>query len=134
MSARSNSLTNMKQLTEDDLRSLYYILRAHFSQPDKEAAQNIAEFAKKYYGPEVVLARVEVTSEYNDSTYDNRVQYIAMYDKDGNEVPPLPRKGNEARRLMPGMYRVDDETRERITDDICISLSNKLPCVYMEVK
>lgn len=49
---------------------------------------------------EAVSAIVTLDSEYNDETYEHKVQYVGVYDKSGAEIHPLRGKEREARKKM----------------------------------
>lgn len=97
-------------------------------------------FAKKYYPAEAHTMTLVVYSEYNDSTYDNGLQYVLVHDKDGNELPPLKKTARECREgwthlkipnTCVGHYG-DNETEEPM-EDVVIQLVDELPEFYVKV-
>jgi len=73
---------------------------------------SLKDFVAKHYPEGATKVGIEPHSEYNDSTYDNYLQYIAVYDKNGKEMLPLD--GKKARGMMPSFgesflpYETDD--------------------------
>lgn len=97
-------------------------------------------FAKKYYPPEAYTMTLVVDSEYNDSTYDNELQYVIVHDKDGNELPPLKKTAKECRTgwlnlKIPNtcVGHFGDNESEEPLEDVVIRLSNELPEFYVKV-
>lgn len=102
---------NFRKLTKEEIAELFHI------KHDKNL--NICkDFVRKYYPKTVVSFEILVQSEYNDSTYDNRLRYIIAYDKNGNEVPPNKATAKEARQKIEDLYLGDsyNETNEALTD------------------
>ena len=73
---------------------------------------SLKDFVAKHYPEGAFRVEIEPHSEYNDQTYDNYLQYIAVYDKDGNELHPFD--GKKARGAMRSLgevflpYETDD--------------------------
>lgn len=81
-----------------------------------------------------------VHSEYNDSTYDNGLQYVLVHDKDGNELPPLKKTARECREGWTNLkipntcvgHYGDNESEEPM-EDVVIQLVDELPEFYVKV-
>ena len=52
--------------------------------------EEIKQFVKNNYPSTAFYAVVRFNSEYNDETYDNRVESLAVYDQNKEEI--LPKK------------------------------------------
>lgn len=118
-----------RKVTRKELESLGFVF---FTDKYKE---HIA-FARKYYPKEATSLVLCINSEYNDETYDNRLQYVIAYNKDGNELPPLKETAKECRQKwfelsIPGMGKYGYESQEQI-DDIVIPLSDTIPDLYVK--
>ncbi len=98
------------------------------------------DFAKRYYPPEAYTMTLVVHSEYNDSSYDNQLQYVIVHDKDGNELPPIKKTAKECRSgweslTIPGSFSGnygDNESEEPI-EDVVIQLTDELPEFYVKI-
>ena len=122
-----------RKLTPNELKNLGIVI-----DDDRYKIHNA--FARKYYPANATSMVLVVDSEYNDSTYDNTLKYVIVYDKDGNELPPLKETAAECRSkwhfdnlpvtLFTGHY---NETSERV-DDIVIPLNQNLPDLYVKVE
>lgn len=91
-------------------------------------------FAKKYYPPEATSLVMCINSEYNDNTYDNNLAYIIVYDKNGNELPPLKTTAKECREKwfdlpVPGMSKYGSS--EEPVENVSIPLV-ELPDLYIK--
>jgi hypothetical protein len=82
-----------------------------------------------------------VHSEYNDCTYDNSFQYIIVYDKDGNELPPLKKTAKECREHWTTEYLPIPNTHhghyggaesDEPLDDVVIPLISEVPEFYIK--
>ena len=98
------------------------------------------DFAKKYYPAEAHTMTLVIHSEYNDSTYDNELQYVLVHDKDGNELPPIKKTAKECRDSWSDLripntsigHYGDNESAEPI-EDVVIQLTDELPEFYVKV-
>jgi hypothetical protein len=81
-------MSSYRRATLQDLAKLGYV-------PNTQKYKEHIEFARKYYPPEATTMVMTIHSEYNDCTYDNSFQYVIVYDKDGNELPPLKKTAKE---------------------------------------
>ena len=98
------------------------------------------DFARKYYPSEAYTMTLVVHSEYNDSSYDNQLQYVIVHDKDGNELPPVKKTAKECRAgwanlTIPGSFNGNygsNESEEPI-EDVVIPLSVEMPEFYVKV-
>jgi hypothetical protein len=107
---------------------------------NKDKHMKHINFAKKYYPAEAHTMTLVVHSEYNDSTYDNQLQYVLVHDEDGNELPPIRKTAKECRdgwsdlkipNTSMGHYG-DNESEEPI-EDVVIQLVDELPEFYVKV-
>lgn len=73
----------------------------------------IKTFVKAHYPATAFYAVVKFDSEYNDETYDNRVQCLAVYDTNKEEVLPLKACTDKIMELLSGISCGDSmEERE----------------------
>jgi len=128
-------MSTYRKATLEELAAIGYV-------PNKQKYTKHIEFAKKYYPPEATTMVMAIHSEYNDSTYDNSFQYIIVYDKGGNELPPMKKTAKECREKwntnhLPipnttyGMYSTS-ETDEPM-DNVVIPLNTDPPEFYVKV-
>ena len=82
----------------------------------------------------------EQYSEYNDSTYDNELQYVIVHDKDGNELPPIKKTAKECREGWADLRipntsigHYGDNESEDPMEDVVIQLTDELPEFYVKV-
>ena len=126
-------MSEYRRATAEELAKIGYV-------PNKDKYDNHIAFAKKYYPSEAHTMTLVVHSEYNDSTYDNELQYVLVHDKDGNELPPIKKTAKECRDSwsdlkIPGCssgnygYNESEEPME----DIVIQLVDELPEFYVKV-
>ena len=83
-------MSEYRRATAEELAEVGVVL-------NKDKYMKHTNFAKSYYPPEAYTMTLVVHSEYNDSTYDNGLQYVLVHDKDGNELPPLKKTARECR-------------------------------------
>lgn len=121
-----------RRVTAEELARIGYV-------PNKTKYNEHIAFANKYYPPEAHTMTLVINSEYNDSTYDNRLKYVIVHDQDGNEVPPIKKTARECRDKwedlsIPGSYNGHYSTFEsnEEMDDVVIILSDKLPEFYVK--
>jgi hypothetical protein len=126
-------MSSYRRATAEELAEVGFV-----SNKDKHMKH--INFAKAYYPPEAHTMTLVVHSEYNDSTYDNQLQYVLVHDKDGNELPPLKKTARECREgwtnlIIPntcvGHYG-DNESKEPM-EDVVIQLADELPEFYVKV-
>jgi hypothetical protein len=127
-------MSTYRRATLQDLAKIGYI-------PNTEKYYKHMAFAKKYYPPEATTMVMVVHSEYNDSTYDNSFQYIIVYDKDGNELPPLKKTAKECRANwnidnLPIPNTRDGDYGSAESDeplnDVVIPLTTEVPELYIK--
>jgi hypothetical protein len=116
-------------VTRQELEALGFLF------PTDKYKEHIA-FARKYYPKEAASLVLVINSEYNDNTYDNRLSYVIVYNKDGNELPPLKETAKECRQkwfelAIPGMGKYGYESQDQI-DDIVIPLLDNVPELYIK--
>ena len=126
-------MSEYRRATAEELAKIGYV-------PNKDKYDNHIAFAKKYYPAEAHTMTLVVHSEYNDSTYDNELQYVIVHDKDGNELPPIKKTAKECRagwsdlripNTSIGHYG-DNESEEPM-EDVVIQLTDELPEFYVKV-
>lgn len=118
-----------RKVTRQELEALGFLF------PTYKYKEHIA-FARKYYPKEATSLVLVINSEYNDNTYDNRLSYVIVYNKDGNELPPLKETAKECRQkwfelAFPGMGKYGYESQDQI-DDIVIPLLDHVPELYIK--
>ncbi len=127
-------MSTYRRATLQDLAKLGYV-------PNTEKYYKHITFAKKYYPPEATTMLMSIHSEYNDSTYDNSFQYIIVYDKDGNELPPLKKTAKECRanwnidnlpipNTSSGHYGASES--DEPLEDVVIPLTIDIPELYIK--
>ena len=123
--------TEYRLLTEKEMQVLGITL------PNKGATDKYdvyRNFVLKYYPKNSALIEVMVDSSYNDSTYDNRVYMIVVYDSDGNELVPNKNTARNCREEMRqislpyGQY----ETHESI-ESFFVKMDKSIPELYVKV-
>lgn len=120
----------MRKLSKPELQKLSKVLTAAFSDTDKHA--DIAAFVKDHYPQTAVLAQVHIDSEYNDNTYDNRIGYIEVRDRDGVEL--FPKNGREASAAQKNLeLPVCYDTPEAVSEPVTVYIAPvELPTLYVE--
>jgi hypothetical protein len=127
-------MSTYRRATLQDLAKLGYV-------PNTQKYKEHIEFARKYYPPEATTMVMSIHSEYNDCTYDNSFQYIIVYDKDGNELPPLKKTAKECRanwsidnlpipNTRDGNYGASES--DEPLDDVVIPLTSEVPELYIK--
>ena len=115
-------------------------LARFFNIKDMSKYKRHIDFVKKYYPPEAYTMTLVIHSEYNDSSYDNQLQYVIVHDKDGNELPPLKKTAKECRGSWSDLkipntsigHYGDNESEEPM-EDVVIQLTDELPEFYVKV-
>jgi hypothetical protein len=127
-------MSTYRRATLQDLAKIGYV-------PNTQKYSTHIAFAKKYYPPEATTMVMTVHSEYNDCTYDNSFQYIIVYDKDGNELPPLKKTAKECREHWTTEYLPIPNTHhghygasesEEPLEDVVIPLISEVPELYIK--
>lgn len=127
-------MSEYRRATLQDLAKIGYV-------PNISKYSKHMDFAKKYYPPEATTMVMVVNSEYNDSTYDNELSYILVYDMNGDELTPIKVKAKECREnwyTLPipnttsGCY--SNLESEEPLEDVVIPLNNEIPEFYIKVK
>jgi len=127
-------MSTYRRATLQDLAKIGYV-------PNTQKYSTHIAFAKKYYPPDATTMVMTVHSEYNDCTYDNSFQYIIVYDKDGNELPPLKKTAKECREHWTTEYLPIPNTHhghygasesDEPLDDVVIPLISEVPEFYIK--
>jgi hypothetical protein len=127
-------MSSYRRATLQDLAKLGYV-------PNTQKYSAHIAFAWKYYPPEATTMVMVVHSEYNDSTYENSFQYVIVYDKDGNELPPLKKTAKECRanwnidnlpipNTRDGNYGASES--DEPLNDVVIPLTTEVPELYIK--
>lgn len=131
------STPTYRRATLEDLAKIGYV-------PNIEKYNKHITFANKYYPTEATTMVIHSHSEYNDNTYDNTFNYIIVYDKDCNELPPLKKTAKECRDRwntdylpIPNTKKIDflhpNESDEPM-GDVVIPLTSEVPELYIKEK
>ncbi len=89
----------------------------------------------------MLCALTAPATKANDNTYDNSFQYIIVYDKDGNELPPLKKTAKECREHWTTEYLPIPNTHhghygasesEEPLEDVVIPLISEVPELYIK--
>lgn len=124
-----------RKLSAKDLNVLLEKLGFRLTHKDSEALGKIREYIQQYYPEGASSVLVSYNSEYNDNTYDVSVQYVAVYDKDQNELLPLKDKAREARSQWSNIFHCNDGgydgPREPVEDKVWLLNTNALPDLYV---
>jgi hypothetical protein len=118
-------------LTEKEMQMLGITLPSKDRNDKYDIYRN---FVLKYYPKNSSLIEVMVDSSYNDSTYDNRIYTIVVYDSDGNELVPNKSTARDCREEMRqmnlpyGQY----ETCEP-SESFFVKMDKTVPDLYVKV-
>lgn len=120
---------SFRKLSESEIEAL-------LGSSHKDMTRIKAVIAKYYInGESAVGISIQCDSEYNDSTYDNRLQTVAPLGLDGLEMQPKKGMGPEARRELIDAARsqglIEYETPERMESDVFIRLNGN-PELYVK--
>ncbi len=102
---------------------------------DNERFRAIREHVKRYYPAGAVKALAQMDSEYDDNRYSTAVQYLGVYDQQGNEILPLAKTARECRGQwrdlsIPGLT---NEDHDEPAEDVVIPLTGTwLPEMYVK--
>lgn len=120
-----------RRLTDDELFELYKNLSGVYS--NKEKYSDVVMIVNKYFkDPQSIL--INVDSEYNDNTYDNRVAGVFVYGAKDIEIP-LSRSDRDKFNLeIQNLDLYLEETPEQMEDNIVIYVSKRLPEIYIKDK
>ena len=122
---------NYRKLNENELKSLKDVLIAYFKEGQSyQNDESVKEFVKKYYPTSAAYCTIQYNSEYNDSTWDNVIQTIVVFDKEGNEVTPIKGKELEARKTAARLSCVE-ESDEMLEDKTINIKQPRMPDVYV---
>jgi hypothetical protein len=103
--------------------------------PDAERFRSVLAHIKKYYPATAVKAVAQFHSEYNDSRYDCKLQYLAVYDSSGEEVLPLAKTARTCRAEWGDLSigELTYEEQDEPLDDVVIPLSaNWVPELFVK--
>jgi len=120
-----------RKLTERDLEILG--IKETASKQTSDSYDHYREFVKKFYPKEAALAEVIVSSEYNDSTYDNSIQMVVVYNEHGDELVPNKSTARECRSEMTDLClpRGEYDSSEP-KESFFVQLSPKFPDLYVK--
>lgn len=100
---------------------------------NSNAPSELTSYVNQYYlKDKAISAELIYDSEYNDSTYDNKLRYILVRDAEGNELLPLRGKEIDARINIPdieppGTCDKYDGTMEPVSSPIRYFLKEAKP-------
>lgn len=127
-----SEFNQFKLLTQKDLEVLG--IKAQFDKQTSDSYSRYRDFVRAYYPSSAAIAEVLIDSEYNDSTYDNQVQMVVVYDKNGDEL--VPNKGTAKRcREEMRLLGVPDsryETRDP-EESFFVQMNPTFPDLYVRV-
>jgi len=129
------NVSTYRRATLEDLAKIGYV-------PNIKKYNKHIAFASKYYPTEATTMVLHVHSEYNDNTYDNTFNYIVVYDKDCNELPPLKKTAKECRERwnidylpIPNTNNIDflhTFESDEVMGDVVIPLTSEVPELYIK--
>lgn len=125
-----NSAETYRKLTEHELNVLG-INRAVVEQKTPSHKQ-FRDFVKLYYPKEAALAEVVLSSEYNDNTYDNRIQMVVVYNGAGDELTPNKDKARECRTNMRMLDMGGNYSTNEQVDSFFVQMNPKFPDLYVK--
>jgi hypothetical protein len=76
----------------------------------------LTNYIKNFFPANAAQLRFEAHSEYNDSTYDNTLIYVAVLDSTGKELAPLPGKERAARAAAKDLPFNKHESNDPLED------------------
>ena len=120
-------MSTYRKPTEKELKRIYLFLKGQYETEASEDQAAYKEYAKEFYPKTASSMLISLSSEYNDETYDYRIGFVVVYDKDGEELLPLKGKSVEAREQafdLPNPYEGNECWEEQETE-IVVSLSNE---------
>jgi len=113
-----------RKLTKEELR-VY-----GFGSKDTSSDNVYRDFARKYYPKEAALVEIVIHSEYI-AIRENSITYVAVYDKNGDELLPLKESRVEARRAMTALPLTSYRTNDGL-DSLFIRMEKTLPDFYIK--
>lgn len=123
--------TEYRLLTDSELKMLGIKLPSD-SGPDKYEIYR--KFVLKYYPKTSALIEVMIDSCYNDSTYNNRIHMLVVYDSDGNELVPNKNTARTCREEMRELTLPygEYESREPV-ESFFVKMDKSIPELYVKV-
>ncbi len=123
------------KLTDESLRDIFNLLSAKFSKRPNDKIKFYLDYVTQYYPKTACSLVVSYNSEYNDNTYDFSVQYVGVYDENGNELLPLKNKAKEARSEWHTFDCPPGEFDEEANKDLVVYLKDvRIPDLYFGEK
>lgn len=121
-----------RKLTEKEILTLLAPFGVKSLKEDK-LTQTYRNYVNKYYPEGAVSVVISLNSEYNDSAYDNSIQYVGVYDVMGEEIYPIKGKEKEARAAWKNLPFWENSNNWSNTqmDEIVIRLNNRFPDLYV---
>lgn len=121
-----------KKLSDVELKELYANLQGYFGVPTKYG--KLISLVNEYFvNPTSIL--LDVDSEYNDSTYDNKVISVYVYGEHDIEIPltQIDRQkfSVDVRGVLYNL--VPDETNDPL-ESVVIYVKKELPEIYIKEK
>ena len=119
-----------RKLTEHELNVLG-ISRAVVEQKIPSHDQ-FRKFVKTYYPKEAALTEVILSSEYNDNTYDNRIQMVVVYNGAGDELTPNKDVARECRSQMRNLEMDGNYSTNDPMESFFVQMNPKFPDLYVK--
>lgn len=118
-----------RKLNEKELFTLYRNLSGIYVNKEKYA--DVISIVRQYFkNPQSIL--INVDSEYNDNTYDNRVAGVFVYGEEDLEIPLTRADRDKFNLAIQQLDLYLEETDGEMDDNIVIYVSNRLPDVYVK--
>lgn len=121
-----------RKLDEKELRTLHKNLNGFFNHEEYNKHTRLIKVVDSFFSG-VCTILISVHSEYNDSTYDNKVNSVSVYDSDDMEIPLSREKRVEFNKVLDNMEVVPYETNEFL-EDIVLYVNKQIPDIYVEEK
>jgi hypothetical protein len=119
-----------RKLTEHELNVLG--INRTVVEQKTPSHKRFRDFVGIYYPKEAALTEVVLSSEYNDNTYDNRIQMVVVYNGSGDELTPNKDTARECRTNMRmldmgGNYSTNDQM-----ESFFVQMKPKFPDLYVK--
>ena len=119
-------MNEYRKLTELEMKSYGIVVK------DSIFDRMCRNVAIKYYKNPYLIERI-ISSEYNDSTYDNRFTRMHVYDKSGNELTPSKEQRIDCRKEISQIEYNMYQTEEPQEPSSFILVDDKIPDLYIKI-
>ncbi len=124
-----------RKLKAEEVKELLGRFGASINKSKSDLAE-IREYIKNYYPSTATTVLVQYNSEYNDEGYDVSVQYVAVYDREQQELLPLKDKAREARDKWAEVFFTESNDgcgfRDPVEDKVYLLNEAGLPELYIK--